>query len=1187
MKKPLPCLLLWLLILGPGMAQAQLTTTLTGRITDAATGQPLPFASVYINTTTNGTTTDENGNYRLRQVPLGTVELAASYVGYLPARQTLRLTSDQPRTVNLALKASDLTLNDVTIKAKASKAWQRQFRRFKDALLGESAFANQCAIPNGRSVAFTEKGGHLLARAAEPLLIENRALGYRVYYELLHFDAFRSAAHYAGASRFEEITPANPEQAERWQRNRRRAYRGSTRHLLASLIAGTYEQEGFLVYQSIFDIPTDLSPILSFDGLRRSKAIQSDSLFLPGELSFERRFVSRQPLEIFYTKLNPRNSPYRDMPYAYSLLNLPQGTSVVTTDGWVTRPQGMELRGYLGGDRLASLLPTDWRPALNLPSLVAKALAQGQVLPPDQRLDSLARWWNEHHQNPTPTVFLHTDKSLYATGDRLWLSAYVLDARTHQPLANRFSDVDEALHVELLAATGRLVQHQWLRLAQGRTSGDFRLSDTLTSGTYQLRAYTDSEQSSSQPAFERTILIHNWLKEPTRPSARLVDDSLDVQFLPEGGRWVAGLPARLGVKVLDPAGRGQRVLCLIRNAQGREVARLITNDRGMGSVGLTPLPNQHYQATVQGDGFSQTAPLPAVEPEGITLTADALSDSTLLLLRVQASPGYARQALYVVLQSRGELLQQTKFQLLDAKAQLGILMAKLTPGLCQVSLFDATGRPWAERLVFIPERLTPAGISITPDKPAYRPREQAVLTVRLADGADYPLVAQVSASVTDADQVPSDSLSADMRTHLLLTGELHGAIEAPIEYLRDNLPTTRQALDALLLTQGWRRLSWVPRADQVAEGVDSLVGITLTGRVTNRRGRPIPRAKLLLTSANATQPVTYSVGADAQGVFQLTGLVLTDTVRLHTQVMDEGFKSLKASVLLDAPGRSFKPLTDSLTRPDWGKFKGALAAARVRQESNQEQYRERGATQLREVIVRAFKPNTNTAAEANARRISIHGMPDHALDFDEAAASRYSTAYDMLMGRMPGVQVQRRQFGSGYIVSIRGFSSFSTKNAAPLYLVDGNYLEENDEGTALLMINPTTIERIEVLKNSGASSYGSRGGGGVIAFYSRKWQPGKAPDADRASNDLTVLGFPTQRQFYVPRYSGTPEETTKPDRRDVLYWQPLLQTDAQGQVTLTFPLSDLARTLRINIQGITEDGQPVSAEQIVKLKVEN
>ncbi|MCC5613444.1 carboxypeptidase-like regulatory domain-containing protein, partial [Nostoc sp. CHAB 5834] len=69
------------LLSGLATLTAAQTTTLTGVVIDAATGQLMPFANVYLNGSTRGTLTSENGQYKLTGVPLGTVEVVASFVG--------------------------------------------------------------------------------------------------------------------------------------------------------------------------------------------------------------------------------------------------------------------------------------------------------------------------------------------------------------------------------------------------------------------------------------------------------------------------------------------------------------------------------------------------------------------------------------------------------------------------------------------------------------------------------------------------------------------------------------------------------------------------------------------------------------------------------------------------------------------------------------------------------------------------------------------------------------------------------------------------------------------------------------------------------------------------------------------------------------------------------------------------
>ncbi len=1174
--KPFLRLLLtgWLLaVVSAAVAQ----TTLTGRVTDASTGQPLPFASVFINATTLGTTTDEQGAYRLTNVPLGTIELVASYVGYAPARQPLRLETAQPRSVALALAPSGESLGGVTVTAKRDKTWERQLRDFRRELLGQNPFAGQCVIVNENVLRFEEQNGHLLARAAEPLVIENPALGYRLRYDLQHFDYAQGMAFYGGNSRFEALKPENDRQARRWRAAREQAYRGSTRHLLASLADGTHEAEGFLVYQinpntTPFSNPPDLAREVG----RYLRPVTAADLVQPGRLAFERRLVSPLPLAVYFTKPTFANPTGRGTALAYSRITLPQGTFGFTTNGWISQPNGMQANGFLGNDRLATLLPADWslNEAADVGTGVAATLVptpEGQPLPTDARLDSLTQRWALAHRNPAPTVFLHLDKGFYAGGDRLWLSAYLLDAATHQLRLG-----EEALHVDLIAPDQRLVQHLWLRAGDGRAAGDFRLPDSLRSGTYRLRSYTEADRLAARPPFERPLLVYNLARGVEHTPAA---DSLDIQLLPEGGRWVAGLPARLGVKTLGPDGQGRAMTGRILDAQGAEVARFTTNALGMGSVALTPQAGQAYRANVRSGVFSQTLALPPVEAEGLTLAADGLSDSTQLTLRVRsATPNTRGQAVYVVVQSRGRVRHEAKVGLLDGKARVVVPLAKLPAGLAQVTLFDESGRPWAERLVFVPETSPTSQLTVTPEKTAYLPRESVRLSLRLHDDTGHSTAALFSAAVTDADQVPADSLQADFRAHLLLTGELRGRVENPSFYFKNNA-TARQGLDDLLLTQGWRRVSWQAALADTATAPKAMV---LRARVFDQGGRPVPGARLQVSASDLRHAYGRTVQADERGRFQLPDLALTDTVRLLVKTTDPTGKPVNALILPETT-ESWFAAAPYPPAADWTPLRPMVETAQRRHEADPEAYREPGARLLKEVVVKTTARPAPARPESQ-RRGTLHSRADAVLTFDEKSP-RFNNLYEMLTGRVAGVRVTRRGLGSGYTVMIGGQQSLMS-GTDPLYIVDGVYIEENSEGNALAALSPNDIERVEVIKGSDAAMYGVRGANGVIAFYTRRGDASdNAPIArGPGMSDFRFIGFRTRREFYVPKNEAPPEAPQRPDRRDVLHWQPLLETDATGGATLTFPLSDVARRLRVVVQGITPDGRPVVGTVVVGVR---
>jgi hypothetical protein len=88
-----------------------------------------------------------------------------------------------------------------------------------------------------------------------------------------------------------------------------------------------------------------------------------------------------------------------------------------------------------------------------------------------------------------------------------------------------------------------------------------------------------------------------------------------------------------------------------------------------------------------------------------------------------------------------------------------------------------------------------------------------------------------------------------------------------------------------------------------------------------------------------------------------------------------------------------------------------------------------------------------------------------------AMTRQYNDIYDMIRGKIPGVQV------NGNNVVIRGSTSFSSTNKA-LFVVDGRQTDNID------YISPNEVESISVLKST--NLYGSAGANGVIVIKLKK-----------------------------------------------------------------------------------------------------
>jgi hypothetical protein len=94
------------------------TGQIKGKITSAVNNEPIPFANVVIEGTTQGTTTDFDGNYTIANVQPGIYNVVCSVVGYRPARfSEITVSSVRPAVVNFQLEPNTTNLSEVEVTA--------------------------------------------------------------------------------------------------------------------------------------------------------------------------------------------------------------------------------------------------------------------------------------------------------------------------------------------------------------------------------------------------------------------------------------------------------------------------------------------------------------------------------------------------------------------------------------------------------------------------------------------------------------------------------------------------------------------------------------------------------------------------------------------------------------------------------------------------------------------------------------------------------------------------------------------------------------------------------------------------------------------------------------------------------------------------------------------------------------
>jgi hypothetical protein len=233
-------------------ALSQSTALIRGRVVDAETGKPLEFVNVFLANTTRGTSTDENGTYRLSNVVPGYYQLVASRVGYEVTPFPVQIGAGDTVRRDFALIPRTVRGPEVEVVAGTPSQWRLDLEAFGTQFLGADPFAESCRILNPEVLGFRHDSttASIVAASDSVVRVENAALGYRLYANLLSFSwqpEMRAVATRMYL-RFEEMRPRNQKESASWTANRKEAYRGSLRHFLRSLVQGKLEAEAFFLF---------------------------------------------------------------------------------------------------------------------------------------------------------------------------------------------------------------------------------------------------------------------------------------------------------------------------------------------------------------------------------------------------------------------------------------------------------------------------------------------------------------------------------------------------------------------------------------------------------------------------------------------------------------------------------------------------------------------------------------------------------------------------------------------------------------------------------------------------------------------------------------------------------------------------------------------------------------------------
>ena len=115
----LTALLLFLMLIIPGLVHAQETASLNGFVKDATSGETLLFANVVLWETSTGTATNNTGYYTMTGLAPGTYEVVCTYIGYREFRLSVTLAAGENRRLDINMIPDNVVLEGVEVTAEA------------------------------------------------------------------------------------------------------------------------------------------------------------------------------------------------------------------------------------------------------------------------------------------------------------------------------------------------------------------------------------------------------------------------------------------------------------------------------------------------------------------------------------------------------------------------------------------------------------------------------------------------------------------------------------------------------------------------------------------------------------------------------------------------------------------------------------------------------------------------------------------------------------------------------------------------------------------------------------------------------------------------------------------------------------------------------------------------------------
>ncbi len=741
-------------------------------------------------------------------------------------------------------------------------------------------------------------------------------------------------------------------------------------------------------------------------------------------------------------------------------------------------------------------------------------------------------------------IFVHCDKDLYLTDEICWFKLYCVDAFWHHPIS-----ISKLAYWELLDRYNTPLAQIKIALQDGCGNGSYQLPPNLNSGAYRIRCYTNwMKNFDAGFYFEKEITVinpHQFYKKDTLEK----EHPFTISFYPEGGNLVNNLLSTVAFKVSGPDNKGVDGYGYVIDDLNDTLQVIRTLRMGIGKFVLTPQSKRSYKAIILLPHEQKiVADLPNAYDNGYVMHLSGSNDNANhLKITVQtAGDQFSSGLVYLFVHTRGSIKIVQGNLLRNNRALFIIDKDDVGDGISHLTVFDAEKHPVCERLYF-KYPIRHLNIQVSSNKDTYSTREKIEATVNTKeDTSSQP--ANLSMAVYKIDTLqPVDNMNIE--NYIWLSADLPEAIESPEYYFDPSNQDRDTAIDNLLLTQGWRRFRWEDILQQTKPGFKFLpeyTGHIIIGTIFDSATKMTAWNRGVFVSSPSSHTIFNASNSDSSGMlrFDMKDFYTNGELILSPEKSEDSILSIEVQ----------SPFSDAFSHKPLSFFSFAQMDSVALSEYH------------KDILVQweYLKSQLGKFSLPVVDTMPFFGKPDISYLLDNYV--RFTTMEEVL--REYVAQTSVRNKAGRFEVSVwdkrRGQILLEP---APLVLLDGVPTDIN----RVMSYDPLKVKRLDIITET--YYYGNMSFGGILSFATYN---GDLPgfDLDPHTIVMDYAGLEAHRQFYSPTYNTREESDSRlPDFRRLLYWQPTVVTDKQGNNTQSFFSSDLPGKYVMVVQGISPNGK--------------